>query len=98
MLLHTVSQSPDAGPALESCLRVLSPGSKILLLADGVYAGRRLSDASTALTSSGCVVYALRIDVDARGLAGRMATGIQLVEYADFVRLATECHAVQSWY
>jgi tRNA 2-thiouridine synthesizing protein B len=98
MLLHTISQSPDAGPALGDCLRVLKAGSKVLLIEDGVYAGRRLSDASTALTSSGCQVYALRADVEARGLQGTMATGIELVDYAGFVSLATECHAVQSWY
>jgi tRNA 2-thiouridine synthesizing protein B len=98
MLLHTVSQSPDAGPALASCLRSALPGSHILLLADGVYAGRRLSDTSTALTSSGCAVHALRADVEARGLAGRMATGIALISYDEFVTLATNCHAVQSWY
>ena len=98
MLLHTISQSPDAGPALGSCLRVLKAGSKVLLIEDGVYAGRRLSDGSTALTSSGCEVFALRADVEARGLQGTMAMGIELVDYAGFVRLAAECHAVQSWY
>ena len=98
MLLHTVSQSPTAGPALSSCLRAATPGSHILLLEDGVYAGHRLSDTSTALTSSGCSVHAIRADVEARGLAERMATGIQLIDYADFVELAASCQAVQSWY
>ena len=98
MLLHTVSQSPDAGPALASCLRTARPGSHILLIEDGVYAGRQLSKTSTALTRSGCSVYALRVDVEARGLTNKMATGVGLVEYADFVELAATCHAVQSWY
>lgn len=98
MLLHTVSQSPHAGPALDSCLRAAAPGSHILLIEDAVYAGRRLSDASTALTSSGCRVYALRADVEARGLLDSMATGIELIEYSEFVALAVECHTVQSWY
>lgn len=98
MLLHTVNQSPQAGPALASCLRAARPGSHILLIEDGVYAGRQLSDSSTALTSSGCIIHALRADVEARGLADRIATGIELVDYAGFVALAAECHAVQSWY
>jgi tRNA 2-thiouridine synthesizing protein B len=98
MLLHTVSQSPHSGPALASCLRTAVPGSHILLIEDGVYAGTRLSDTSTALTSSGCSVHALRADVEARGLLDRMATGIELVDFSDFVALAAACHAVQSWY
>ena len=93
-----MSQSPDAGPALASCLRAALPGSHILLLEDGVYAATRLSDTSTALTRSGCTVYALRADAEARGLLGRMATGISLIDYGEFVTLAAACHAVQSWY
>ena len=98
MLLHTVSQSPDAGPALASCLSAALPGSHILLLEDGVYAGTRLSDTSTALTRSGCTIHALRADAEARGLHERMATGISLIDYSEFVALAAKCHAVQSWY
>ena len=98
MLLHTVNQSPEAGPAAASCLRAAQAGSHILLIEDGVYAGRRLCDASTALTSSGCAIYALRSDVEARGLLALMATGIELIDHAGFVELAVRCHAVQSWY
>jgi sulfur transfer complex TusBCD TusB component (DsrH family) len=36
--------------------------------------------------------------VEARGLQKLVAAEIELIEYADFVRLSVECHAVQSWY
>jgi sulfur relay protein TusB/DsrH len=49
-------------------------------------------------TLSGLRFYALSADVAARGLLGLVADEIELVEYADFVRLGVECHAVQSWY
>lgn len=99
MLLHTVNKSPESSDALASCLRTALPGAMVLLLEDGVYAARTGSPSAVqmaALSSLQC--YALRADVAARGLLGLVADDIELVEYADFVRLSAECHAVQSWY
>ena len=99
MLLHTVNKSPDSSDALASCLRAALPGARILLLEDGVYAARRGSPSAEQLAAlSGLRCYALSADVAARGLLGLVAAEIELVEYADFVRLGVECHAVQSWY
>lgn len=99
MLLHTVSKSPESSDALASCLRAALPDARILLLEDGVYAARRGSPSAEQLaTLAGLRCYALRTDVAARGLVGLVAAEIELVEYADFVRLGVECHAVQSWY
>ncbi len=95
MLLHTVNKSPDSSDALPSCLRAALPGSHLLLIEDGVYAARE-GLAITADTGLHC--YALEADVQARGLQDMLAGNIALVDYAGFVRLCTECHAVQSWY
>ncbi len=95
MLLHTVNKSPDSSNALTSCLRAALPGSHLLLLEDGVYAAREGQDI-TADTGIHC--YALEADVQARGLQNLLAANITLVDYAGFVWLCTECHAVQSWY
>lgn len=99
MLLHTVSKSPYDCDALRSCLRTALPGSAILLLEDGVYAARAGSDAAASmagLTDVRC--FALEADVKARGLQQCLARHIELANFDDFVRLSTECHAVQSWY
>lgn len=98
MLLHTVNKSPEQSPALHSCLRCATPGSILLLLEDGVYSGRVGAQSMTAITNSGLACYALRPDVEARGLTALIAPGVGLIDYADFVRLSVECHAVQSWY
>ncbi len=99
MLLHTVNKSPESSDALSSCLRAALPGALILLLEDGVYAARRGSPSAEQMaTLSGLHCYALRADVEARGLQKLVAAEIELIEYADFVRLSVECHAVQSWY
>ena len=99
MLLHTVNKSPFASDALRSCIRTALPGSHVLLIEDGVYAAREGSVAAAELAAAeGVNCYALAPDVAARGLASLLAPGIKLVDYSDFVRLAAECHAVQSWY
>jgi tRNA 2-thiouridine synthesizing protein B len=99
MLLHTVNKSPESSDALASCLRAALPGASVLLLEDGVYAARRGSPSAAQMAAlSGLRCYALAADVAARGLLGLTATKIELVEYADFVRLSVDCHAVQSWY
>ncbi|MEP5765531.1 MAG: sulfurtransferase complex subunit TusB [Halieaceae bacterium] len=98
MLLHAVFTSPDNDHALASCLRVALPDSCILLLQDAVYAAYTNSTHASRLRESGSRIYALREDVEARGLCGALDEGIELVDYAGFVELSVECHAVQSWY
>ena len=99
MLLHTVNKSPESSDALASCLRAALPGAQILLLEDGVYAARRGSPSAEQMVAlAGLRCYALRADVEARGLLELVAAEIELVDYTDFVRLSVECHAVQSWY
>jgi tRNA 2-thiouridine synthesizing protein B len=99
MLLHTVSKSPDNSSALASALRSALPGCHLLLIEDGVYcaaAGTRAVAQLLAKPEIHC--YVLREDVMARGLQERLDPAIELVGYDDFVRLSTQCHAVQSWY
>ena len=42
-------------------------------------------------------VYALQPDVDARGMAGKLADGIGMIDYAGFVDLVAEHPNNQSW-
>lgn len=98
-MLHTVNKSPFANNALELCLKHAKQGSAVLLIEDGVYAAttgtavsQRLLDALATVS-----IYALKPDVEARGMQHRLLDGIKLVDYGGFVDLVVEHHAVQSW-
>ena len=98
-MLHTVNKSPFASNTLEICLKYAKQGSAVLLIEDGVYAAttgttvsQRLLDALATVS-----IYALKSDVEARGMQHRLMDGIKLVDYGGFVDLVVEHHAVQSW-
>jgi tRNA 2-thiouridine synthesizing protein B len=98
-MLHTVNKSPFEHQALETCLRFARQGSAVLLIEDGVYAAARdtavAKDIQQALTR--VQVYALKPDVEARGMQNRVMDGVRLVDYGGFVDLVVEHNAVQSW-
>ena len=100
MILHVVNKSPYEKNSLESCLRLSRAGSSILLIEDGVYAGVGGSSAARALTEAMAdrKTYALGPDLKARGIApDRLVDGIEIVDYAGFVKLAADNEKVQSW-
>ena len=98
-MLHIVNKSPYERNALEACLRLAQPGSALLLIEDAVYAATRGSAAEAGLKDAMAriKVYALKPDLEARGVAGRVLDGIQLVDYGGFVDLACEQPNCQSW-
>ena len=99
-ILHTVNKTPFERNSLESCLKYASPGAAVLLIEDGVYAALAGSSAES-LVKSGLAkvsVYVLGPDLKARGFReDRLIEGIQVVDYAGFVDLATEHDKVQAW-
>ena len=98
-MLHTVNKSPFERNSVETCLEHSKDGSAILLIEDGVYAatsGTRFSDMVKAAMGSK-TVYALKPDVDARGVQDKLMDGIQLVDYAGFVDLVEQHDRVQAW-
>jgi tRNA 2-thiouridine synthesizing protein B len=98
-MLHTVNKSPFEHRALESCLRYARQGSAVLLIEDGVYAAARdtavAKQVQEALKSVS--IYALKPDLEARGMQNRVIDGVRLVDYEGFVDLVVEHNAVQSW-
>ena len=42
-------------------------------------------------------IYALKSDLEARGMQNRVMDGVRLVDYGGFVDLVVEHDAVQSW-
>jgi tRNA 2-thiouridine synthesizing protein B len=100
-VLHTVNKSPYSHSTLESCLQVCSANDSILLLEDGVFAVIEGSPCHTEmckLIKSGVTIYALNIDINARGLQKKVHPEIQLTDYNGFVELSIKHRCVQSWY
>ena len=98
-MLHTVNKSPFDNKTLETCLKFAREGSAILLIEDGVYAAARDTAVATQVQDAlkRVTIYALKPDVEARGMQNRVMDGVRLVDYGGFVDLVTENNAVQSW-
>lgn len=98
-MLHTVNKSPFDNGTLSSCLRMSKDGCAILLIEDGVYGatdGTAISDqVKEAMKTKS--LYALKADVDARGMSGKVIDGIELIDYAGFVNLVADQKSTQSW-
>ena len=101
MILHTLNKPPRTS-ACVSCLKALSGRSKatdtrdsLLLLEDGVYLADTANEA--LFKTLDVKVYAIDADVEARGLTTRVQASIEVIGYADFVRLATEHKLTKSW-
>lgn len=98
-MLNIVNKSPLERNAFDSCLRLASKGSAVLLIEDAVYAATKGTAAGTKLQSAmaDLKVYVLAPDLEARGLAGRVLEGVNLVDYGGFVDLVAEHNTCQSW-
>ena len=98
-MLHTVNKSPFECKTLETCLKFARQGSAVLLIEDGVYAAARDTAVSKQVHEAlkTVSIYALKPDVEARGMQNRTIDGVRLVDYGGFVDLVVEHNAVQSW-
>jgi tRNA 2-thiouridine synthesizing protein B len=98
-MLHTVNKSPFEHNTLETCLRFARQGAAVLLIEDGVYAAARDTAVSKQVQEAlkRVAIYALKPDVEARGMQNRVMDGVRLVDYGGFVDLVAEHNAVQSW-
>ena len=99
-MLHLVNKSPFERTALDSCLRLAKPGSAILFIEDGVYAGLANAVHAEKITASmdDFSFFVLGPDVAARGLSDTpLIDGLTVVNYEEFVDLVGEHDATQSW-
>lgn len=98
-MLHIVNKSPLERNAVDSCLRLATKGSAVLLIEDAVYAATKGSAVSAKVQAAmaNLKVYALAPDMEARGVAGRVMEGVNLVDYSGFVDLVAEHNNCQSW-
>lgn len=85
-MLHIVSTAS----ALNSCLAVIQNNDVVLLIEDGVIAAIQSPIYSNQ-------IYALKPDIEARGLLDKIASHIQLIDYSTFVDLTAQHHPIQTW-
>ena len=98
--LHIVNKSPFERNSLDSCIRLVTKGSSVLLFEDGVIGSMQNTKHSNAVTEAMADVsfYVLGPDIKARGLNdGNVIDGIKVIDYDGFVDLTTEHKTVQSW-
>lgn len=98
-MLHIVNKSPSERNALASCLRFGRSGSAVLLIEDGIYAVTRGNAAEPKVREAmrQMQVYALKPDLEARGMQDAVIEGVTLVDYGGFVDLVAAHNTVQSW-
>jgi tRNA 2-thiouridine synthesizing protein B len=98
-MLHIVNKSHAQTSSLQTCLRMAKPGAALLLIEDAIYAATNSGVAASGIAGAigQLKVYALQPDVDARGMAGKLAAGVTAIDYAGFVDLVAEHPNNQSW-
>lgn len=98
-MLHIVNKSPTAARSLESCLRMALPGHAVLLIEDGVYAATagNSSEAQVRAAAGKVKFFALKPDLEARGMTTRALDNVTLVDYDGFVDLVAEHGTSNSW-
>jgi tRNA 2-thiouridine synthesizing protein B len=97
MILHTLNKSPDHA-ALNRCCAAIASDDVLVLLEDGVYCGSASPGQQISeLLAQDIAVYAIKADVEARGLATRMAIGVTIIDYTAFVGLCTEQASSKRW-
>ena len=98
MILHTLNKPPRA-PAAIACFEVLAASSEdrdsLLLLEDGVYMADNSNEELVRQVPTR--IYALDLDIEARGLAHRVLPSIKVISYADFVQLVVEHKMTKAW-
>ncbi|MGB5278094.1 MAG: sulfurtransferase complex subunit TusB [Gammaproteobacteria bacterium] len=96
--LHTVNKSPFSSTSLDDCLGLAKSGSTVLLFEDGVYAATTGTQPAEAIANADGVTFAvLGPDAKARGVEGKIADGIKVVDYDGFVDLVAEHDKVHAW-
>ena len=98
-MLHIVNKSASERSSLESCLKLATKGSAVLLIEDAVYAATKGNTVAANIQAAAAdlKIYALGPDLAARGMAGRVLDGVNVVDYGGFVDLVAEHRNCQSW-
>ncbi|APX93038.1 hypothetical protein BWR19_08925 [Halomonas sp. 1513] len=96
MILHTLNRSPTESRVYRQALAAMGPDDRLLLIEDGVQGAlpslvRHFGELDGRL-------FALREDLESRGLAGRCAAEVLVVDADGFVTLTEEADKTVSWF
>ena len=95
-MLHLVNKSPYDGSNLNTATSIMKDGDTLLLIEDGVYGAVKAGKAASLL--KGHTVSVLGPDLAARGIGeDKLADGVKVVDYGDFVDMVEASDKVQSW-
>ncbi len=95
-ILHLLNKSPYETTSLDTCVGYVGEGDALLLIEDAVYAA--IAGGKAAAKLSGLDVAVLGPDLAARGIGeDKLADGVKVVGYGEFVDLTVEKDKVQSW-
>lgn len=97
-MLYTVNKSSFEKNSLKTCISVLPKAGVILLIEDGVISAVKNTN-STILTSIANEgrVFALKADIEARGISTKVSDNIIVIDYEGFVDLVVEHGTTVSW-
>ena len=103
MILHAVNK-PHPSAAFDRALDLVNAAPRqtaLLLMESAVYqalATHPAADALRALLAQGVPVYALRTDVETRGLNDLMLAKLRLISDAEWVQLVADHDQTISWF
>jgi len=95
-MLYTLSRSPYTCD-LDSLLLTARAGDDLLLMQDGVIAGLAGTPVLEKLIAAPLGLYALDVDVAARGLIAHFSDKIAVIGYNDFVSLTVKQPQQMAW-
>jgi tRNA 2-thiouridine synthesizing protein B len=93
--LHVLSHSPFGDSRLASCLRILGTHDALLLCGDAAYALQPGTAPFATLHASGCKVFVLTEDAQARALP--VPDWAEAIDYPGFVELSIQHDKVNTW-
>lgn len=85
-MLYTLATSPF-NCDFSAMLRLITDNDVVLLMQDGVIAATAQSPYLAALQKTGAQLYALDVDINARGLQNTLSTAVSVITYQGFVKL-----------
>lgn len=96
MLLHVVNRSPATSRVYRQALAGMSPDDRLLLIEDGVQGA--LPQLVRYYAGLEGRLFALKEDLESRGLLGHCDASVQVVDVDGFVELTEEADRTVSWY
>ncbi|EJD6508403.1 sulfurtransferase complex subunit TusB [Providencia rettgeri] len=85
-MLYTLATSPF-NCDFSAVLRLITDKDVVLLMQDGVVVAVQQSPYLDALQKTGAQLYALDVDINARGLQNSLSNAVSVITYQGFVKL-----------